>query len=945
VSDGPSDRALSFGSYTFRASAGELRRGRRAIRLTPRSAAVLSALVARPGELVTKEDLFETVWAAVAVSDAALTSCIQEIRDALGDDARRPRYIETVHRRGYRFVAPVPEAPPAGTGLLRAPEHLVGRAGALDRLRACLDRAQRGERQIVVVSGEAGIGKTAAVESFLAGAAGEGLAIGTGRCIDHYGAAEPYLPLLEAVTALGRSPGSRVVPVFRRHAPTWLCQMPSLVEPAEVRTLRRTSAGATRERMLRELAEAIEALAERATVALWLEDLHWSDGSTLDWLAYAARRPGPARLLVIGTCRPVAATPWGHPLPAVLRDLVARQPGHEIALELLDEAAVRQYLAERFSPAADEATVERLAVLAGLVHRRTEGNSLFMASAAQDLVARGVVVRDAGGWRLTAEPEGLEVAIPDDVRALIAIQFERLADEERRVLEVGSVAGLEFSAAVVASGTGSSVLDAEARCAALATPAAFLVARGEDEWPDGTASERYAFRHWLHQQIVYESISAARRADLHRRIGDALAGAYGERADEIAVELGAHFERGHDGCRAVHYLHRAAAVAVRRGAAQDARLHLSRALDLLRALPPGEDTAQQEVAVQIALGGALMAMRGWGAPEVEAPLARAQAVAEQLGDTPRLFPALWGLWLFRWGRGEVGTAAELGARLRAQAERSGDPALMLQAHHALWATRLTQGAPGDALEHARRGTALYEPRHAALAAEYGNHDPGVCAQVMTAWALELLDEPDEATAAIRAALDLAARLHHPVTETLALVFAAHLQRFRGDAEAVLDHAGRAVRLAREQGFALFLAWASTVHGWALVETGRAGEGIAEMRQAISSAQASGSAQLQTFLLATLAAGLLRAGEAGPALQVAEAGLALAERTGERFLEAELHRLAGEAACAAGAGTADRTPRDRFLAALEVARRQEARGLERRAAASLAAWSARASGRS
>jgi DNA-binding winged helix-turn-helix (wHTH) protein/predicted ATPase len=944
VADGQSDQAVRFGPYTFEASIGELRRGRRVIRLTPKAAAVLSTLVSRAGALVTKDGLFDAVWPGVAVSDAALTSCIQELRDALGDDARRPRYIETVHRRGYRFVAPVPEARAYGGALLRVPEHLVGRALALDRLRACLDRARAGERQVVLVSGEPGIGKTAVVEAFLAGAAREGLPVGTGRCIDHYGVGEAYLPLLEALTGLGRVPGCRLVPILRRHAPTWLAQMPSLVEPAELRTLRRTTAGATRERMLRELAEAIETFTDRAPLALWLEDLHWSDGSTLDWLAYVTRRPGPARLLVIGTYRPVATTPGGHSLHAVLRELVAREPGHEIVLDLLEEAAVARYLVERLGPrpgsAANDGAADRLAVLARLVHRRTEGNPLFMASAIQDLIGRGILVQADGGWRLTEEPEILELTIPDDVRAVIALQFGRLSDDERRVLEVASVVGLEFSAAAVAAGAGSPVADAEGSCAALARPGAFLVARGADAWPDGTAAERYGFRHWLHRQMVYEQIAAGRRAELHRRIAERLAVAHGERADEIALELAAHFERGHDARRAVHYLRRAAAVTTRRGAAQEARAHLVRALDLLRALPAVEETMQQEVALQIALGGSLMATRGWGAPEVEEPLARAQALAERLGDTPRLFPALWGLWLFRWGRGELATAEELGERLRVQAERSREPALVLQAHHALWATRLIQGAPTAALEHARHGIAIYEPPHAALAAEYGNHDPGVCAQVMAAWTLELLGESGEAAAASRNALDLAGRLRHPVTETLALVFAAHLHCFRGDAEAVLAHAGRAVALAREQGFGLFLAWAETVHGWALVETGRPEEGVAQMRGAIASARASGSAQLQTYLLATLAAGLLRAGAPDPALDVVGEALTLAARTGERFLEAELHRLEGEAGRAIGRGGAPgaRAPQECFLTALEIARRQGARGLERRAAASLAAWS-------
>ncbi len=346
------------------------------------------------------------------------------------------------------------------------------------------------------------------------------------------------------------------------------------------------------------------------------------------------------------------------------------------------------------------------------------------------------------------------------------------------------------------------------------------------------------------------------------------------------------------------------------------------------------------MALQIGLGASFMATGGWGTPEVEEPYARAQALCQRLGDTPQLFPAVWGLWLFRWGRSELAAAEALGERLHAQATRAGDPALVLQAHHALWPTRLVQGVPAQALEHARRGIALYEPdAHAAMATVYGNHDAGVCARVVGAWTLELLGNSEEAIGMSGDAIALAARLRHPFTEALAFVFAAHLHRFRGDAEAARTHAERAMALSREQGVGLMLAWASTIHGWSLAETGRAEDGIAEMRQAIASAQGSGSYQLQTFLLATLAEGLIRVGELGAALGVVTEALVLAARTGERFYEAELHRLEGELRRAGRDAVAPadpaRPPEACFRTALEIARRQGARALERRAAASLA----------
>jgi DNA-binding winged helix-turn-helix (wHTH) protein/predicted ATPase len=929
------DRPISFGRHVFVPSSGQLRRGAREIRLTPKAAAVLAALTTRPGALVTKRDLFATVWPGVAVSDAALTSCIQELRGALGDDARRPRYIETIHRRGYRFIAPVSSAA-AGLPPAVPPAHVVGREHALATLGSWLADARDGTRQIVLVSGEPGIGKTTVVETCLAAAVEEGFVVGPGRCIEHYGAGEAYLPLLEALTRLGAAPDSALVPVLRRHAPTWLAQLPSLVGPAELRTLQRTTAGATRERMLRELAEAIEALATDTPIALWLEDLHWSDTSTLEWLAYVGRRPGAARLLVLGTYRPAEVIRGRHPLSAVRDELVLHGRCRELALELLDEAAVARYLVTRFEP---DGQARELSQLARLIHRRTEGNPLFMTSVVHDLIARGVLVARAGGWAMTEPPDAVEVTIPDDVRGLIALQFGRLEDGERRVLEVASVAGLEFSAALVAAGADAGTAAVEAACATLARRGSFLVARGTAAWPDGTVAGRYAFGHWLHQQVVYDHVAAGRRVELHRRIAGRLAAAYGDRSDEVATELATHFEHGGDAQRAVHSLQRTAAIASRRGAPRAAQAHLARALALLPALPEGEERLRQEVSLQMAMGASLMATGGWGTPEVERSYARAEALCQQLGDTPQLFPAVWGVWLFRWGRSELATAEALGERLGALAERAGEPGLVLQAQHALWATRLVRGLPLKALEHARHGIALYEPdAHAGLAALYGNHDPGVCARVMAAWTLELLGEPEEAVRTLGSAIELARRLQHPFTEALAYVFAAHLQRFRGDPEAAMAHAARAMTLAREQGFALLLAWAATMHGWSLAHTGREPEGVVEMRQAIASARTSGSSQLQTFLLGTLADGLVRAGEAGAALDTITEALSLAARTGERFYEAELHRLEGElrrTTDTTGAVGPERTPAECFQAALAIARRQGARALERRAAASLA----------
>jgi predicted ATPase/DNA-binding winged helix-turn-helix (wHTH) protein len=919
---------VHFDHHRFDPRTGRLWAGRREVSLTPRAAAVLAVLVARAGQLVTRQELFETVWGDTVVSDAALTACIQELRGALADDARRPRFIETRHRRGYRFAARVhPSAAPATPA--PAPPGpaplVVGRDRELVELRACLQQAASGTRQIVFVTGEPGIGKTTLIELFLAEAAGgDRLRIAQGRCVETHGAGEAYLPLLEAMTRLCREPGGQpITRLLRHHAPTWLTQMPSVLSAAELRTLGRQTFGVTRERMLRELAEAAEVMAADAPLVLWLEDLHWSDPPTVDWLAYLARRPGPARVLVLASCRPVETLARGHPLEPVKDELKMRGLGREVALERLDETAVGEYLARRFP--AERA----FDALAGMIHARTAGNPLFVVNVADELVRSAVLIERSGRWEVEAGPGLAQLAIPADVRRMIGHQLDRVRPGERRILEAASAAGVEFSTAAVAAAEQVGLDDVERACADLAGGASFLTPQGADTWPDGTVTGRYAFRHTLYQEVVYERVPAARRADLHRRIGERLEAGLRERAGEVAAELAMHFERGRDPGRAVRYLQAAGAVATQRNAAREAVGHLTRALDLLRGQPETPERAEQEVTLQIALGGPLMAVKGRGAPEVEQAYTRAQDLCQQIGDTPQLFPVVWGLFLFRRSRGEIDRAHEFATRLLSLARATTDPGLLIEAHHALWATRFARGELQAVADHVGQALALYDAdRHASLAAVYGNHDAGVCALGHGAWALELSGDPEEATRKSAEALALARTLDHPFSEAHALLYAARLHQFRGDWQTTRDRAEAAAVLARERGFVQLQAWAAVTGGWALAEGGETAEGLAKMREGLAAIRALGSEEFKTYFLGLLAATLAKAGETGAALDVVTEALGAVERSGERFYAAELHRQKGELLLASGPDLAGATRS--FETAVRIARDQRATALERRA---------------
>jgi DNA-binding winged helix-turn-helix (wHTH) protein len=279
-----------FGPFRLDARTESVWRGSEEIRLRPKSYAVLRHLAERPSALVTKDDLLAALWPDVAVGDAALVVCVAEIRKALDDDARVPRFVETVHRRGYRFIG---SAQTIVAGSVATAPEIVGRVDERRRLQQRLERALAGHRHVVFLTGAAGIGKTALADTFVATLNAQQFWIARGQCLDHYGSGEAYLPVLDAVGRLARGAGGdRVVALLARHAPTGLVQMPGLVADEDLATVGARAAGATHERMLREMADALEALAAERPVVVVLEDLHWSDPSTLDLITAIAGGAG-----------------------------------------------------------------------------------------------------------------------------------------------------------------------------------------------------------------------------------------------------------------------------------------------------------------------------------------------------------------------------------------------------------------------------------------------------------------------------------------------------------------------------------------------------------------------------------------------------------------------------------------------------------------------------
>lgn len=609
--------------------------------LPPKAFAVLCALHERAGRLVTKNELLDTAWPGTFVGDAVLKVAISQLRELLGDDARRPWLIETVHRRGYRLLAPIATAagaaaaaaPPAA-GVVHAADDIVGRDAALAQLMAAWEQARTGKRQVLFITGDPGIGKTALLDLFARRLGDEPPAVaplvGRGHCVEEFGSTEAFLPFLDAMDTLLRPAGAgELRDALRRCAPSWLAQFPWLLTPADGPLLERERHGATRERMLRQLAAALEIGSAAAPIVLLLEDLHWADPSSVQLLAFLAQRRHEARLLVVATFRPVDVIVAAHPLRETRQRLVTAGLCTEVPLWFLEEADVGAFLQRRLGgPAATS--------LAALLHRRSSGNPLFLRSLVDHLRDRGTLERDEHGWRLAAA-SGPEEEVPGAIREVIEHGLARLAPDDVALLEAASVAGGPFACAGVAACLGTDEARIEDACERLARRGDLLRAAGAVALACGAPGSRYEIVHALIQNVLYRRMAAARRMTTHQRWGlwlEAQGGSPGELAHHFALAGTAA-----DAARAIAYARAAARRATAVFAHEEAVRQLDGALHLARSDHGRDPAVEGELLVELAAAQ----QRAGQVVAAEATFRAAAAHARARGDAPLLARAAVGI--------------------------------------------------------------------------------------------------------------------------------------------------------------------------------------------------------------------------------------------------------------------------------------------------------------
>jgi predicted ATPase len=802
----------------------------------------------------------------------------------------------------------------------------VNRQHEVERLEEWFQRAASGQRQLVFVSGEAGIGKTTVVDLLLGRlAARSGVRVGRGQCIEHYGEGEPYLPWLEALGRLVRGPkGSEVLAALRRYAPMWLAQLPGLVSEPELDRLQRQVQGVTSARMVRELAEVFDVLAAEAPLVLVLEDLHWSDRSTMECLASLAQRRETARLLILGTYRPAEVVIRGHPLRAMVQELCGRGLAAELRLEVLSAEDVAAYVAGRLG--------EPVAIaLAAFIYERTDGNALFMVNMLEHLVQQGEVVRRAGEWTLREEAK--PASVPEGLRQLVVRRLEALEPEARQVLEAASVVGETFAVAAVAAGAECAVAAVEAWCDVLAAQHHFLEEAGLMVWPDGTCTGAYRFQHALYQQVLYEQLGTARRAQLHQRIGTRLEAGYGAQTEEIAAQLALHFERAWETERAVRAWQQAGEQAARRNAHHEAITALRKALALLATRPDSPERTRQELTLQLTLGELLMAIKGIAAPEAGEVFAQARTLCQQLGEPPELGPVLYGLYRSHAGQGRVRAAEEVSQQLFSLAQRQPALGTLLEGHLAMGGAALFRGDFVAARAHLEQGRSLANVLPFPSPPLRGGFVAGVEPLVWLELALWALGYADQAQQRGQEALAVARQVEHPPSLWVAECFAAMLCQCRRDVAGTLAHAQVAMALAAAQGFEHRVELGRILWGWALILQGDAAADVAYIQQGEAGSQGRGPEVAHPYWLSLLAEGYGQVGQPEAGLAVLAEALTVVANTEARWWEAELYRLRGDLLLHLANPDVSQAEA-LFHHALDVARRQQAKALELRAAMSL-----------
>ncbi len=800
---------------------------------------------------------------------------------------------------------------------------LVGRQSEWEILQSAWRSAARGRSRFVSITGEAGIGKTRLTEELIEWGSRQGIPTASARCFAAEGELA-YAPVAgwlraDALRATLLALDDVWLVEIARILPELLSEQPKLPRPEPL------TESWQRQRLFEALARAV--LIGSQPLLLIIDDLQWCDQDSLEWLHYLLRVGSKARLLIMGTVRSEEAGP-DHPISALLLEL--RRNRQLIAIELGPLDAT-----ETASLASNVAGREVNTSVADDLYQETEGNPLFVV----ETVRAGLAVESQETARVSQNSNLLRgpstphlQSLPSTVQAVIAARLAHLTSSARDLVSMAATIGRAFTFPVLAQASGG---DEEG-----------LVRSLDELWQRRIVREQgleaYDFSHDKIREVAYAELSTAHRRLLHRRVARALETVHASNLDVISGQVATHYERAGLPEQALPYIQRAGEVARRIYANEQAVDHFTKGLALLKALPDSTERVEKELSLQVALGVALVEIKGYAASEVIDVYIRIQELCQWLGRPPS-FPALRALSLAALTKGEVRQAYKLGEQFLSLVQNEQNPGLLAEAHYVLGVTRFWLGEFGPAQEHFTRSIHFYDPQgHRSHVALYA-HDPGVICLIRLAFVLWFLGYPGQAMQKCQEALTLAQKLTHPWSLGYALVFATWLKIFCRGVSAIAGQAEEAVALSSKQGLHYWRLIGNLFRGWVRTQQGELEIGIAQMQDSIGTYRATGQALYLPFALALIAQVHRDVGEVDKGLSMLDEALALVDKRGDSWYEAELFRLKGEFLLRLV--DTDKTSRMKdeienvspeacFYQAIDIARRQRAKSLELRATISL-----------
>ncbi|HYB11391.1 MAG TPA: adenylate/guanylate cyclase domain-containing protein [Alphaproteobacteria bacterium] len=793
---------------------------------------------------------------------------------------------------------------------------LVGREEETELLLRRWARAKSGEGQVALLSGEAGIGKSRLAAAILENLAGEPHTRLRYFCSPQHtdSAFYPIIGQMERAAGLtyDDTPPAKLDKLDLLLAPTstpkqeaaLFAEMLSLPNDGRYPALD-LPPPQRRQRTLEALIAQIEALTRSAPVLMIFEDAHWTDPTSLEAFGRAVDRIRTLRVLLIVTYRPEFEPPWiGRPHVTALT--INRWAERDI------DAMIDGVVGNKHLPRSVRQDIIE----------RSDGIPLFVEEMTKAVLE---AANEGTAERVVAVIPSPSVAVPASLHASLMARLDRLGPA-KELAQIGAAIGREFSHGLMAAVAGKP--EAEVQPALDRLVAAGLLFR-QGSPPHAT----YLFKHALVQDAAYGTLLRGPRQELHARIAAAIETGMPERVEREPDLLAYHYAEAGQPDTAAGYWLAAGRLAARRSANSEAVAHLRRGIAAVRGLPETLERNRLELALQLALGPALVSSRGFGDAEASTGYQRAAELARRLGDDRDRFAATWGLWITIRAK-----SASDHMRLRLQylgemveaAERTGDAELLLQAHHSSWSTRIWNGEFASASEHVRSGLALYDSeRHHHHALMYGGHDPGVCGNGQGAVALWALGWPDRAVQSARESIVLGETLDHMPSLLHSLRFATSVYFLRRQAADVLACSARLLALGSEHGLKMYEAIGGVFHGWALIQQLDAQAGLAELRAAVATYATTAHMNLDLYR-AILAEAELRAGnfEEGTAI------LIQGELSTDEWWRAGYLRLRGDLLLRGSnddRGAAER----RYRQAISVAAGQQAKSLELRAATSLA----------